>query len=173
MGELEELLDRDVPYVAAHDLMRVSAAIVQFKQPKLVVDIEKEVQLAFESLREKADVGEARFEQVRPVVEQELDPSAYGNSGYSLELEYGNQNLRGSYDAYEVKSEGNSASYATEHAELEEAQQIAHAAQEAVERNKTYVEAAFDVETKNIVIEQKMISIARWWVMCGGKIHFN
>lgn len=157
MGELEKILNT------------VSSAVVELPNVK-VETIEDEVRAAFEELK-KIDKDAEKFEEIKPVVEQELDPSAYTDTGYDLELTYGGETVKGYYETAEAKTEENTASY--EHKFLENAQEIAHNAHEANITNRTYAEAAFDVHTKTTITQMKIISTAMWWVMYEGKIQFN
>src|SRR3989338_11605078 len=130
MGELESLLVYEKQSVKIEpDLSIVTVALEQLREPKVETTIEKEIKIAFEEL--KTDKNEARFEDLKPVIEQELDPSLYTNNGYSLYIEYGGQKFKVHYESYDAKAEGNGASY--EHKELEDAQVVAEAARKASE----------------------------------------
>ncbi|HLC33110.1 MAG TPA: hypothetical protein VJJ82_04755 [Candidatus Nanoarchaeia archaeon] len=168
MGELESLLVYDQQSAWPEpDFSIVAAALGQLREPQENQDIEKEVKAAFEKLRESDD--EAKFDDVKPLIEQELDPSSYENNGYSLEVEYGNKKVEIQYESYNAKQEVNGAS----HSYKAEAQAIADAARDAGEKNRTYIEGTVDAKTKAVVFEQKSISLAQWWAMYNGKIKFN
>ena len=96
MGELESLLVYEKQSVKIEpDLSIVTVALEQLREPKVETTIEKEIKIAFEEL--KTDKNEARFEDLKPVIEQELDPSSYTNNGYSLDIEYGGQKIKKHY----------------------------------------------------------------------------
>ncbi|MBS3124646.1 hypothetical protein J4211_00095 [Candidatus Woesearchaeota archaeon] len=171
MGELETLLVCTLSYPKVeYDLSIVNAALMQLKEPTFSKDIEREVKLAFEELQV---TGEEKFDDVKPVIEQELDPSSYTNNDYSLGIEYGGEKFQGHYETKEAKADGNGASYTAEHQTTEDAQAIADAARESQNTNRTNISKYIDESTKAAATEQKIISAGRWYLMYEGKIHFN
>lgn len=173
MGELETLLAYDQPSPKVEpDFSIVAQALVLLREPKVETNIEKEVKIAFEELK-KGDAKEAKFDDIRPVVEQELDPSSYINNDYSIGIEYGGEKLQGHYETKEAIAEGNGASYTAEHKALEDAQAIADTARQSSETNHTFAERYIDEGIKAKITEQYIISFARWQTMYNGKIHFN
>ncbi len=144
---------------------------LEFTQAEIKIEtIEDEVKAAFEELK-KTEKDAEKFEDITPVVEQELDPSVYENTDYNLELTYGGKTIKGYYETSEAKGGENEVSY--EHAHLEDAQNVANTARTSRETNKTYVERYLDEGVKAAVTEQYIISFARWQTMYNGKIHFN
>ncbi len=136
---------------------------------------EKEIRTAIDSLREEA------FEDISPIIEQQLDPESYESTSYSIETDYGSASYdtgRNYYDLIIGDDGAIGASMTAVYSEhyhelLQDVQEIASSTRACEEGHHPFIEPQVDFNTREKKNSVKLVSVAVWQAMYDGKLIFN